>query len=183
MSSYSLNIQQQLCIKPFGLHFCHIFDKICLLSIIIISKLFHVDKLLADFKLSSVRKHLIDIKHFEPTRMHSSRMHTAHLLTIYCSAWGGICPPPSMQTPLLLEADPPLDAVPPPGRPPWMQTPLVMWLVIHVGKPPLPVNRMTNRCKNITLPQTSFARGNENANRSDIAESLRKTRPAPSLVK
>ena len=24
---------------------------------------------------------------------------------------------------------------------------------------PLPVNRMINRCKNITLPQTSFARG------------------------
>ena len=25
--------------------------------------------------------------------------------------------------------------------------------------PPTPVNRMTNRCKNITLPQTSFASG------------------------
>ena len=26
------------------------------------------------------------------------------------------------------------------------------------------VNRMTNRCKNITLPQTSFAGGNERLN-------------------
>ena len=31
-----------------------------------------------------------------------------------------------------------------------------------IGQPPLPpVNRMTHRCKNITLPQTSFAPGNE----------------------
>ena len=30
------------------------------------------------------------------------------------------------------------------------------------GTPP-PVNRMTDRCKNITLPQTSFAGGNKNA--------------------
>ena len=29
------------------------------------------------------------------------------------------------------------------------------------GTPP-PVNRMTNKCKNITLPQTSFASGNYN---------------------
>ena len=28
------------------------------------------------------------------------------------------------------------------------------------GQVPPPVNRMTNRCKNITLPQTSFAGGN-----------------------
>ena len=30
------------------------------------------------------------------------------------------------------------------------------------GRPPPPVNRMTHRCKNITLPQTSFAGGNKN---------------------
>ena len=30
---------------------------------------------------------------------------------------------------------------------------------MHWGRPPSPVNRMTNRCKNITLPQTSFAGG------------------------
>ena len=29
-----------------------------------------------------------------------------------------------------------------------------------LGKSPFPVNRMTDRCKNITLPQTSFAGGN-----------------------
>ena len=49
----------------------------------------------------------------------------------------------------LLDADHPLDA-----------DPLVMWPVLHAGKPtppPTPVNRMTHRCKNITLPQTSFA--------------------------
>ena len=31
----------------------------------------------------------------------------------------------------------------------------------HAGIPPLPVNRMTDRCKNITLPQISFAGGNK----------------------
>ena len=31
----------------------------------------------------------------------------------------------------------------------------------HAGIPPPPVNRMTNKCKNITLPQTSFAGGNK----------------------
>ena len=30
----------------------------------------------------------------------------------------------------------------------------------HAGMPP-PMNRMTDRCKNITLPQTSFAGGND----------------------
>ena len=29
------------------------------------------------------------------------------------------------------------------------------------AEPPAPVNRMTNRCKNITLPQNSFAGGNK----------------------
>ena len=43
---------------------------------------------------------------------------------------------------------------------PWMQTPLVMWTVIHAGKPtPVLVDRMTDACENITLPQTSFANG------------------------
>ena len=31
------------------------------------------------------------------------------------------------------------------------------------GKPTSPVDRMTDTCENITLPQTSFAGGNENA--------------------
>ena len=44
------------------------------------------------------------------------------------------------------------------------------------GTPP-PVNRMTNRCKNISLPQTSFAGGNNRLLKSGInvqvsAESL-----------
>ena len=37
---------------------------------------------------------------------------------------------------------------------------------MHAGIPapsPPPVNRMTNRCKNITLPQTSFAGGKDEA--------------------
>ena len=76
------------------------------------------------------------------TRMHFSRMHTTRSFTISCSIqevvvslW--------MQTPLP-GCTPPgcrssLDADPPGGR--------------------SPVNRMTHRCKNITLPQTSFAAG------------------------
>ena len=91
--------------------------------------------------------------------MHSSRMRTARLLTVSCSAGGEVCPtPPWMQ--ILPECRPPLDA-----GPPWMQTPpcrllLVIWPVMHAGEPtPPPLNRMTHRCKNITLPQTSFAGG------------------------
>ena len=33
---------------------------------------------------------------------------------------------------------------------------------LHAGIHPPPVDRMTDRCKNITLPQTSFAGGNKN---------------------
>ena len=38
----------------------------------------------------------------------------------------------------------------------------IPWIsaAMHAGIPPAPVNRMTDRCKNITLPQTSFAGGN-----------------------
>ena len=37
-----------------------------------------------------------------------------------------------------------------------------------LGRPPSPsVNRMTHGCKNITLPQTSFAGGNKNSAESD----------------
>ena len=31
------------------------------------------------------------------------------------------------------------------------------------AQPPTPMNRMADRCKNITLPQTSFAGGNYNS--------------------
>ena len=64
--------------------------------------------------------------------MHSSRMRTAHLLTISRSPGGSAQTLPRMQT--LLDAEP---------RPLQMQTPLV--------------NRMAHSCKNITLPQTLFA--------------------------
>ena len=42
----------------------------------------------------------------------------------------------------------------PGGRPPWMQTPLVMWPVMHTEKPTPP-----GACENITFRQTSFAGG------------------------
>ena len=49
---------------------------------------------------------------------------------------------------------------------------------MHWGRPP-PVNRMTDRCKNITLPQTSFA-GGKNAQRNLSQERERWTRLRPS---
>ena len=70
--------------------------------------------------------------------MHSSRMHTTHLLV------GGVYPPP--------------DADPPECRPPQMQTPP------NADPPkcrPPSVHRMTDRCKNLTLPKTSSAGGNK----------------------
>ena len=42
---------------------------------------------------------------------------------------------------------------------PGVSAPGGLHLVLRGGLLP-PVNRMTNRCKNITLPQTSFAGGN-----------------------
>ena len=77
------------------------------------------------------------------TRLHSSRMRTARTLTIspsmLCTRGGGA----TSQGCLGRGASRGVSSwgVPPPG-----------------GLPP--VNRMTNRCKNITLPQTSFAGGN-----------------------
>ena len=64
----------------------------------------------------------------------------------HVSGGGGFSQPPWMQTP-------------PGGRPSPEADPLVMWPVMHAGKPSPPVNRMTHRCKNTTLPQTSFAGG------------------------
>ena len=55
--------------------------------------------------------------------------------------------------PLYNHARPPLQPRTPPLLQPCMPPPATM----HAP----PVNRMTNRCKNITLPQTSFAGGNE----------------------
>ena len=101
---------------------------------------------------------------YEYTRMHSSRMRTAHLLTISHSAQGGL--PTPVTNPL--DAHPPGGRDPPGGRhpmeadTPWRQT-------LPGGRPPghvtcdacweanPPVKRMTDRCKNITLSQTSFS--------------------------
>ena len=83
--------------------------------------------------------------------MHSSWMHTACLLTVSYSAWGagGLPNPPGYRPP-------------PPGyRPPLnVDSPDhvtcdACWEANH------PVNRMTHRCKNMTLPQTSIAGGNK----------------------
>ena len=90
--------------------------------------------------------------------MHSSRMHTAYLLTVSrstpCISGMGVCP-----TPL------------PGGRPPRCRLPMnadppVMWPVMHAGKlTPLWAEGMTHACENITLSQTSFAGGNNGLSR------------------
>ena len=79
--------------------------------------------------------------------MQSSRICTAHLLTISCSARGGLANP--------------LDA-----EPLWMQITLVMCPVMHAGKPP--PDRMTDTGGTITLPQTSFASGNSHYTNAHI---------------
>ena len=69
--------------------------------------------------------------------MHSSRMRTARSFTVSRSIrLGKVCPTPLDADP---QCRPPMDADPPEADP--------------------PVNRMTHRCKNITLLQTSFAGG------------------------
>ena len=65
--------------------------------------------------------------------MHSSRVHTTHLLTVSHSAGGGG-----------------VRQTPPGCRPPWSCD---LWCMLG-NQPPL-VNRITDRCKNITLSQTS----------------------------
>ena len=49
---------------------------------------------------------------------------------------------------------------------------------MHWGTHP-PVNRMTNRCKNITLPQTSFAGGNKKAFQTNVNHLLS---DSPSII-
>ena len=72
--------------------------------------------------------------------MHSSRMRTAR----NSSRPGGLhqTPPPGPGNPPRARHPPPEPGTPPPPE-----------------QAPPAVNRMTNRCKNITLPQTSFAGG------------------------
>ena len=52
-----------------------------------------------------------------------------------------------------------LDRDPSRQRPPWTETPSHATCDACWDRDP-PVNRMTHRCKNITLPQTSFVDGN-----------------------
>ena len=118
-------------------------------------------------------------------RMHSSRMHTAHFLTISSSiqgedlhlGGGGLPNPPMdadplwMQTPSGCSRCRPLGCRPPRCRSPRCRPPdadptrcrpspqscdplmMACWEVNPT------VNRMTHRCKNITLLQTLFAGG------------------------
>ena len=103
------------------------------------------------------------------TRMHSSRMHT----TRSSSCWGGL---------VLIPLNFPLGCWPgpdPPEFPPWAYTwiwspsisPLGVGLDLislnqhALRQTPPPVNRMTDACENITLPQTSFVGGNKGRNR------------------
>ena len=81
---------------------------------------------------------------------------------MHTTPWGR---PPGCRPPSWMQADP-LEADPPGGRPPleadplWIQTPWSCDLWCMLGSHPLiPVDRMTNACENITLPQTSFAGG------------------------
>ena len=69
--------------------------------------------------------------------MHSSRMHTTCLLTISQHAQLGVYLPEGVPT----QGCVPAGGGTCPGTP--------------------PVNRMTDRCKNITLPQISFMGGNK----------------------
>ena len=112
------------------------------------------------------------------------------------------CPLPCMpprHTPLL-PCMPPCHACPPPHMPPLPHTPLpCMPPTMHAPLPcpschaPLPhmppcharlptthtsplVNRMTDRCKNITLPQTSFAGGNNHLKSSSVVNCITEDR-------
>ena len=102
------------------------------------------------------------------TRLHSSRMHTTRSLTVspsmHCSggvcSWrvgvpgpGGCLDPRGMPGPHGGAWSP---GVPGPRGVPGLGGGLSQ----HALRQNPPVNRMTDRCKNITLPQTSFAGGN-----------------------
>ena len=98
--------------------------------------------------------------------MHSSRMRTARSLTV---SYHILCTPPSatMHAPPQ-PCMPPNHACPPattyapqqPCTPPSNHTPHNHACPLATMHTP-PVNRMRDRCKNITLPQTSFAGGNK----------------------
>ena len=110
------------------------------------------------------------------TRMHSSRMRTTRSLTVSgcilrTPPSNHACPPATMHAPPK-PCMPPLATTHAPhhAHPHPLATMHALWQPCmppsnHAHPPatmhaPHPVNRMTNRCKNITLPQTSFAGGN-----------------------
>ena len=108
-------------------------------------------------------------QHYQ-TRKHFSRMRTTRLLTVSrsipCISGWGVCPTPGCRPhvgrkggmsaqPPLRDADLPRRQTPPGGRPPPSHVACDACWETYV-----PLNRMTHRCKNITLPRTSFAGGN-----------------------
>ena len=104
--------------------------------------------------------------------LHSSRMHTDRLLTVspsmHCAGGGGVCPggvcrggclprgwvsAPSCICCYLYAASTPTECQ-------HQCSCLCSMTQVHAGiHTPPPVNRMTDRCKNITLSQISFAGG------------------------
>ena len=119
--------------------------------------------------------------------MHSSRMRTARLLPVSpsmhcsreCTTWGGYLVQGGV--PAQREGIPAQrEGIPAQGG----TGVYLVWGVYlllggvpalggtYPGTPPPPVNRMTNRCKNMTLPQTSFAGGNYLLFLSHLAELL-----------
>ena len=89
-------------------------------------------------------------KKYTWTRMHSSRMRTARLLTVSQHALPGVY--------LARGSTCPGGCISAGGVPAWAAVCTCPEGCTCPGTPP-PVNRMTDRCKNITLPQTSFAGG------------------------
>ena len=81
-----------------------------------------------------------------------------------CIPVGCVRTPAAVAVPGGLHQAPPRDQEPPqdqtplgPGTPPGSDPPRGPDFLFGLGTPP--VNRMADRCKNITLPQTSFAGG------------------------
>ena len=106
------------------------------------------------------------------TRMHSSRMRTARLLPVYPSMYcsgvylvpGGVPGPGGVYTWSQGVVPGPggctwSGGVPCPGEGTWFWGVYLVLGGVPAQVLPHPVNRMTDRCKNITLPQTSFAGG------------------------
>ena len=101
-----------------------------------------------------IRKYHVALKFMIKTRMYSSRPRTARLSTISLHELpGGV---PAKEGCTCQGGAPAQWGVPAQGG--------------YLPRYSPPVNKMTDRCKNITLPQTSFARGNKNVkSKGDVA--------------